>query len=107
MSDIYRDSLAVLCHNSRMPTEPTIERDLELEAVIGDLVERKYAAPEGSAERQLYERQLVGLARTRRLAGPIIEDLDPLEWGSLTYRLQIQASEGPPLPLRRRSGSPT
>ena len=39
--------------------------------------QRKYAAREGSAERQLIVPELSGL----RYSDPIIEDLDPIEWG--------------------------
>ena len=52
----------------------------ELERIIETLVERRYAAPEGSAERLMAERQLKGLRYTYQGAGGIIEDLDP-EWG--------------------------
>jgi len=49
--------------------------------MIADLVDRKNACPEGSAERRFYVRQLTGLRYTFEEAGGIIEDLDP-EWGS-------------------------
>jgi hypothetical protein len=52
----------------------------ELEKIIQDLIDRKNAAPEGSAERLFLERQLRGLRYTYEDAGGIIEDLDPC-WG--------------------------
>jgi hypothetical protein len=57
------------------------ETDRELEQIIADLIERKYAAPESSAEYLLAKRALAGLRGTYEMAGPIMEDLDPLEWG--------------------------
>jgi len=61
--------------------------DLEqLEAVIVDLIERKYAAREGSAEHRMAIRQLIGLRLSREEAGPMMEDLDPLEWGATGSR---------------------
>jgi hypothetical protein len=54
--------------------------DPELEAIIQALVDRKNEAPEGSAERRFYLRQLQGLRDTRELAGPIMEELDAA-WG--------------------------
>ena len=56
-------------------------RDDELEAVIIQIVARKNAAGEGSAERLMAVRQLDGLRNTRELAGPMIEGLDPIRWG--------------------------
>ncbi len=55
---------------------------MELEDIIAELIRRKYAAPERSAERELIKRQLNGLRLSNEAAGPIMEDLDPLEWGS-------------------------
>jgi hypothetical protein len=55
--------------------------------MIEALVERKNAAPENSAERKLCERQLIGLRYSHEDAGGIIEDLDPIDWGSTARRL--------------------
>lgn len=52
----------------------------ELEDTLRAIIDRKNAAPEGSAERTFYLRQLAGLRHTRELAGPIIEELDDA-WG--------------------------
>jgi hypothetical protein len=50
----------------------------ELEKIIEDLIHRKYAAaPEDSAERRFYERQLTRLRYTFEEADPTMEDLDP------------------------------
>ena len=66
----------------------------ELERVIAELVARKNAAREGSAERAMAVRQLQGLryGRGNEEAGGIIEQLDE-DWGSYCY----------PLPIARRS----
>jgi hypothetical protein len=53
-----------------------------LDLVIRDLLRRKYEAREGSAEYRLVMRELSGLRTSYEDAGPIMEDLDPLEWGS-------------------------
>ena len=58
----------------------------ELERTIAALIERKYAAKEGSAEYRMVMRQLLGLRRTREDAGPIMEDLDPMGWGAMDVR---------------------
>lgn len=52
----------------------------QLESIIGPLVARKNAAAEGSAEYRWLIRQLAGLRYSYKLAGGIIEDLDPY-WG--------------------------
>ena len=48
-------------------------------------------------------RELAGLRYTREEAGPIMEDLDPLEWGAVTPN---PSAEGPGLvlPLKRSMG---
>ena len=48
-----------------------------LEALIRDLIERKNAAREGSAERSLLIRELQGVARHYRRGGGLIEYYDP------------------------------
>ena len=53
---------------------------MDLEQTIRDLIDRKNAAPEDSAEQRFLERQLRGLRYTYEDAGGIIEDLDPC-WG--------------------------
>jgi len=75
----------------------------ELEAIIAELVRRKYAAPEDSTERQLVQRELTGLRYSYELAGPIIEELDPYDWGAATRRLPAaEAPAGQVVPLRRK-----
>jgi hypothetical protein len=74
-----------------------------LEKTIVDLIERKYAAPEGSAAYRLAVRELAGPRYTREEAGPIMEDLDPWGWGAVTPN---PSAEGPGLVLRlQRDGS--
>ena len=58
----------------------------DLELTIAYLIERKYAAKEGSAEYRMVMRQLLELRRTREDAGPIMEDLDPMGWGAMDVR---------------------
>src|SRR4051812_9181532 len=64
--------------------------EAELERVIAELLRRKYAAPEASAERRMAQRQLLGLRYSYELAGPIMEDLDPLEWGAIAVAPRSQ-----------------
>jgi hypothetical protein len=52
-----------------------------LEQIIRDLIKRKNACPEDSAEQRFYERQLAGLRYTYEEAGGIIEELDRY-WGA-------------------------
>ena len=56
-----------------------------LEQTIRDLIARKNAAADGSAAYRMAVRQLTGLHRTSAEAGPIIEELDPLEWGGVHF----------------------
>lgn len=74
----------------------------DLEKTIADLIERKNAAPEGSAEYLLAKRALAGLRYSYEMAGPIMEDLDPFEWGGFSGDLGPAAPdpEGQVLPLR-------
>ena len=58
-----------------------------LERTIAKLIARKNAAEPGSAEHRMAVRQLIGLRYSREEAGPIIEDLDPIEWGGSCHRL--------------------
>lgn len=53
----------------------------DLETVIADLVRRKNAAREDSAEYLMALRQLTGLRYSYEDAGGIIEELDPY-WGA-------------------------
>jgi hypothetical protein len=69
--------------------------------VVADLVERKNAAPEGSAEYLLSKRALAGLRYSREEAGPIMEDLDPLEREATSSNPRVNESEGPGAPQRR------
>ena len=75
--------------------------DNELEQTIYDLVKAKYAAREGSAEYLLAVRELAGLHGTYEMAGPIMEDLDPLEWGTMSPNPLVPDPEGKVLALRR------
>lgn len=65
----------------------------ELERVIAALIKRKDAAPNGSAERRMLERQLQGLRYSYEPAGGIIEELDP-RWGSYSVRITGPARTG-------------
>jgi hypothetical protein len=84
-----------------IPEPEPPETDPELEAIIAELVERKYAAKEGSAAYRLAVRELAGLRSTRELAGPIMEDLDPREWGAMLPNPDVPDPEGKVLPLQR------
>jgi hypothetical protein len=75
--------------------------EAQLEQTIKDLIEQKYAAPADSAERQLILNQLTGLRFSYELAGPMMEDLDPLEWGATTRRPLVDRPEGRLVTLRR------
>jgi len=59
----------------RIPEPEPPETDPELEQIIAELIERKYAASKGSAAYLLAKRALAGLRYTRELVGPIMEDL--------------------------------
>jgi len=84
-----------------MTSEPEPpETDPELEQIIAELVEAKYAAPKGSAEYLMAKRQLAGLRHTRELAGPIMEDLDPREWGTMCPNPPVPDPEVLPLQCR-------
>ena len=54
--------------------------DEELKQTIAAIIERKNAAPEGSAEHRLAERELRGLRYSYEEAGGLIESLDPDYW---------------------------
>lgn len=78
----------------------------DLEATIRDLIARKNALPEESAEYQLVVRELTGLRYSYEDAGPIIEELDPFGWGGATSPLPtLAAPEGRVIPLSHTSGS--
>jgi hypothetical protein len=49
----------------------------------------------------MIKRQLAGLRYTRELAGPIMEDLDPWEWGAMWPNPPVPDPEGKVLPLQR------
>jgi hypothetical protein len=72
---------------------------IDLERTIADLIRRKNAAPEGSAECKLLERELTGLRYSYEEAGGIMEDLDPIEWGGPARRPRAT-------PARRRQVLP-
>jgi hypothetical protein len=78
----------------------------QLEAIIADLIKRKYAAPEGSADRRLVLAQLNGL-RNYEAADGIMEELDPDEWGCQFEDFPDRPAAGSAqiLPLDRRSVS--
>ena len=61
-----------------------IFNEQQLERVIADLVRRKDAAVEDSAEYRWAIRQLQGLRYSYEAAGGIMEDLD-FGWGSYCY----------------------
>ena len=88
-----------------IPEPPEPERDETLEQIIAELIERKYSALEGSAEHRLAVRALAGLRYSRELAGPIMEDLDPLEWGATSPNPVVEDPEGTVLPLVGKGGS--
>jgi hypothetical protein len=67
----------------------------DLETIIRDLIERKNALPEDSPEHRFVVRQLVGLRYSREEAGGIIEDLDPMGWGSYARPLKNKKQTGP------------
>jgi|SRR5262245_12098316 len=78
----------------------------ELERIIADLVKHKNAAPFHSAAREFYERQLRMLRYTYDLAGGIIEDADPMNWGCYCRPLDTtpqKSSVVVPLPTSLRS----
>lgn len=81
----------------------------KLEQTIRNLVARKNAAPDDSAEQRFYERQLRAIRYGGdEEAGGIIEQADP-HWGCYCRPLAPTHAEGEVLPLRRhrRSGSPS
>jgi hypothetical protein len=80
--------------------------DEQLEQIIIDLIERKYTAPADSAERRLILNQLNGLRHSYELAGPMMEDLDPKEWGVTTPRRLVDQPEGLLVTLRQRGHKP-
>jgi hypothetical protein len=53
---------------------------MDLEQTIRNLINRKNAAPEDSAEQRFYERLIRGMRYSYEDAGGIIEELDPC-WG--------------------------
>lgn len=57
---------------------------MNLQLTIARLIEQKYAAAPGSAQHRMAVRQLLGLRHSYEEAGPIMEDLDPLEWGAIS-----------------------
>ena len=67
----------------------------DLESIIKDLIERKDALPEDSPEHRFVVRQLIGLRYSREEAGGIIEDLDPMGWGSYARPLKSKKQTGP------------
>jgi hypothetical protein len=79
-----------------------IDGYIDLERTIADLIDRKSAAPEDSAERQLLQRQLINLRYSYEEAGGIIEDLDR-DWGVIARPLAASPSTEPRqvLPFRK------
>jgi hypothetical protein len=78
----------------------------ELEKTIRDLVERKNAARDDSAEQKFCERQLQALRYRYEEAGGIIEEVD--EWGRGSYCHPLADTEDPsglvlPLPRQPRT----
>lgn len=76
----------------------------DLEKTIAELIEQKYAAPKGSAAYLLAKRALAGLRYTYEMAGPIMEDLDPFEWGATSPNPAVPDPEGRVLNLQRPRG---
>ena len=72
----------------------------ELEQRIYEPLKAKRAATEGSAEHRLAVREPAGLHSTYEMAGPIMEDLDPLEWGAMCPNPPVPDPEGKVLPLQ-------
>ena len=58
----------------RRAADPVI---CELEAVLTELVRRKYTLKKGSAEHAFVMRQITGLVASREDVAPIMEQLDP------------------------------
>jgi hypothetical protein len=76
----------------------------DLEQIIKTLIWRKRTAR--GAELQLIERELRGLRYSYETAGGIIEDLDPIGWGSYCRPLPAApATDTQPIQLHRRPGS--
>jgi len=73
----------------------------ELEQRIYEPLKAKRAATEGSAEHRLAVREPAGLHSTYEMAGPIMEDLDPLEWGALSRIPPWLIQKERVLPLQR------
>jgi hypothetical protein len=71
----------------RIPEPPEPPRDDGLEMTIADLIKRKYALPKDSPEYLLLMRELAGLRYSYEMAAPIMEDLDPWEWGAFKGNL--------------------
>jgi hypothetical protein len=99
---IYRHGNGPMTIYRSRPEPPEPETDPELEKTIADLIEQKNTAPEGSAAYRLAVRELAGLRYSRELAGPIMEDLDPYEWGAMCTNPDVPDPEGQVLPLRPR-----
>ena len=55
--------------------------EAQLERVIAELIKRKDAATDDSAEYRFALHQLAGLRSSYEAAGGIMEDLDPGGWG--------------------------
>jgi hypothetical protein len=63
-------------------------------------------APASSAEHRLAVRELAGLHSTYEMAGPIMEDLYPLEWGAMRRSIgsfTVFGRENEPARHRRRT----
>jgi hypothetical protein len=75
----------------------TTVRLKQLEKTIFDLLKRKYEAPIDSAERRMVINQLNGLRLSYEAAGPIMEDLDPNEWGATTRHPRADPKERRPV----------
>jgi hypothetical protein len=87
-----------------IPEPEPPEADPDLEKTIADLIDRKYAAPKGSAEYRLVMRELAGLRYTREMAGRIMEDIDPFGWGAMLPNPAVDPGTptGKVLPMQRR-----
>jgi len=78
----------------------------QLEEIITAIVKRKNATPFDSSAREFYERQLRMLRYTYELAGGIIEQADPMDWGCYCRPLDATPTTGSVVALRpsRKSG---
>lgn len=73
-----------------MPAEERFVDDLE--TTIAALIEERNRCEPDTARHKFATRQLRGLRYSCEEAGPIIEDLDPIEWGGACRPLSADRS---------------